>query len=250
MYDSEHHRVLNTVPSVALAEWQAAADDPARRERPVRIAGGIIGSVAVQTWSHSFLAQALGDLEVGVRRRKPEGAVSKGQTVERMPFRDFAGCLHRHGVFFAPQIPFGHFPQLAPQLGLEQLAQPPAVFRLDLLNLWVGDTMRVALHYDGADVALLQVRGSTDIVVEPPTSPASLYVASYKPFMSRVDPYDIRHAAFPRYTADHQLRTVLEQGDVLHVPHGWWYDARAVGPAVWATAWYGPTTTPPRPDGE
>jgi ribosomal protein L16 Arg81 hydroxylase len=78
-----------------------------------------------------------------------------------------------------------------------------------------------ATHWDDHDVLVLQVHGRKHWRVFGPT----------RPFPTR---RDVAHPEPPTGEPMHDF--ILEAGDVLHVPRGWWHDANALdGPSVHLT---------------
>jgi hypothetical protein len=119
-------------------------------------------------------------------------------------------------------------------LGLQQPASN--------LNLWVGASGHTeCLHYDPTDGTLIQLHGSKRVVLFPPSQTANLYPFPFyvhlqhgmrvRSWFSRVYPDRPDFEAFPklRHAMDNRYEVVLEQGEVLYIPAGWWHEVTALG---------------------
>jgi hypothetical protein len=200
---------------------------------PVVLAGALADRSA--GWSPELLARSFGDLEVGVRRRHGPRV-----HIDRATLGDFVAGLDPDGVYFAPAIPFDRLPGLLSRLDLARLFPTSADWTAaaEYARLHIGDAMRMRLHWEPTDLFFAQLHGRAEIIVEPPDSGAAHYPSAGWPTASRADPGD--PAAFPLHTGEGRCSAVLEPGDVLHVPRGWWYQARALGRTVWVTVAHGP----------
>jgi hypothetical protein len=226
----EHPAATRRLP---LAAWRRTTEDD-RHVGPVVVEHAVDGTAC----SPELLAASFGDLDVSVRRRRGPRVV-----LDRATLGGFVATMDPEVVYFAPAIPFDHLPGLLDRLGLARLFPTTQAWEdaAGYARLHVGDAMRMRMHWEPTDLLLAQLHGRARVVAEPPDSTAALYLSSGWPTASRVDVDDPGHAAdFPRHTGEGRIVTVLEPGDVLHIPRGWWYQARAEGRAVWATVAHGP----------
>jgi hypothetical protein len=231
------------VRRLSLPEWRRMDDDE-RRDSPSVVNQAFTG--AALAWSPERLGGSFADVEVGVRRRRREGPDGTGRMrvhIERAMLGEFVATMHPDTVYFAPAIPFDRLPGLLDLLDLERLFPTHDAWTeaSEYARLHLGDSMRMRLHWEPTDLYLAQFHGRTRVIAEPPDSTAALYPNAGWPTASRADPEVPRHDTdFPLHTGEGRTTTVLEPGDVLHVPRGWWYQARAEGRAVWATVAHGP----------
>jgi hypothetical protein len=229
--------VVNPVPVPRLSpqQWQRTAAD-ARRAGPAVVSGALGGPALA--CSPEFVARSYGDVEVGVRLRDGPRRVRIG----RAALGEFVATMRADAGYFAPAVPFDRLPGLLDRLDLAPLLPSPADWTgaREFARLHVGDSMRLRLHWEPTDLLLAQLHGRTHVVAEPPGSTAAHYPNAGWPTASRVDLDDPHHdTRFPLHTGEGRTATELEPGDVLHVPAGWWYEARAAGRAVWATVAHG-----------
>jgi hypothetical protein len=229
------------VPRLRLPAWLSTPDRD-RRDGPLVLDAALAATTAVRTWSPERLAADFGDVEVSVRRWVPDGARRRVR-VETAALADFVAAMHRDTVFFAPAIDFETLPGLLGQLEPARLFPSAQAWAdaADFLRLYLGDGMRMRLHWDVADLLLVQVHGRSHVVLEPPDSTAAHYPSPVWPTASVVDVDAPRPGSdFPLYTGAGRLCADLGPGDVLHIPRGWWYDIGADGRCIWVTSAYGP----------
>ncbi|MFQ5557293.1 MAG: cupin-like domain-containing protein [Acidimicrobiales bacterium] len=116
--------------------------------------------------------------------------------------------------------------------------------------LWLGPRGKtVPLHVDGASGMLGQVEGRKRVHLLPPGDPGA-YPGSINTRMSRIP--DLRRVdpgEFPRFTARRVRSCVIDPGDLLHVPHGWWHQVDYLDAAVSVNFWPPGYLRPGRPTG-
>jgi len=122
----------------------------------------------------------------------------------------------------------GTFPGLRAQLYLDALAaldahQPRA-------NLWLGNRIRVAPHFDLPDNLACVVAGRRRFTLFPPAQVSNLYIGplDVTPAGQPISLVDTKHpdtARFPRYAEALRHAQVfdLEPGDALFIPSQWWH---------------------------
>lgn len=119
------------------------------------------------------------------------------------------------------------------QLGLQKPASS--------LNLWVGPIGHLeCLHYDPMDGTLVQLHGYKRVVMFPPSQTFNLYPYPFyahlryglrlRSWFSRVYPDRPDFEAFPRLrqAMQHKYELMLQPGEVLYIPAGWWHEISAV----------------------
>ncbi|MBI4779898.1 MAG: cupin-like domain-containing protein [Oscillatoriophycideae cyanobacterium NC_groundwater_1537_Pr4_S-0.65um_50_18] len=109
------------------------------------------------------------------------------------------------------------------------------------LNLWVGSGHMECLHYDPTDGTLIQMHGSKRVLLFPPSQTANLYPFPFylhlrhgmrvRAWFSRVYPDRPDFEAFPRLrqALSDRYELVLEPGEALYIPAGWWHEVTALG---------------------
>jgi hypothetical protein len=119
----------------------------------------------------------------------------------------------------------GSFPGLRQHNPLPELdAHAP------LVSLWLGNRMRVSLHFDLPDNLACVVAGRRRFTLFPPEQVGNLYIGPLdltpagQP-ISLVDTQAPDFARFPRYAEalKHARVFELEAGDALFIPSQWWH---------------------------
>ncbi|RYD43591.1 MAG: cupin-like domain-containing protein, partial [Sphingomonadales bacterium] len=114
-------------------------------------------------------------------------------------------------------------------------------------RIWVGNTSRIAPHYDMAANIAVVVAGRRRFTLFPPEQIANLYVGPVERTIagqptSMVDPDDPEHDRFPRYAEAerHKLVGDLVPGDAIYMPPMWWHHVRSEGALnVLVNYWFG-----------
>ncbi len=113
------------------------------------------------------------------------------------------------------------------------------------LNLWLGlGGHTTCLHCDPFDGTLMQLYGAKKVLLFPPAQLYNLYPFSVlnhlryglklRASYSQVYPERPDFASFPKFkqALSHCYETVLNQGDILYIPAGWWHEVTAMGDEV------------------
>lgn len=114
-------------------------------------------------------------------------------------------------------------------------------------RIWVGNTSRIAPHYDMAANIAVVVAGRRRFTLFPPDQIANLYVGPVERTIagqptSMVDPDHPDHARYPLYAEAerHKLVADLAPGDAIYMPPMWWHHVRSEGALnVLVNYWFG-----------
>jgi lysine-specific demethylase 8/hypoxia-inducible factor 1-alpha inhibitor (HIF hydroxylase) len=246
----------------AIAFLSAAQITPAsffetyrRSGTPVAITGMLKD---LPNWNLDYLCQQFGDRRFPIRRYGSERyQIDKrywhnmGSAVEThtLPFSEYAALL-QDGTAKEQDLYLGkcslkqtaladskQFQSVETGLGL---TAPVTDY-----NLWLGvGGHTTCLHCDAFDGILIQLIGMKRILLFPPQQLPNLYAfpisshlwagskrrASY----SQVYPEQPDFDSFPRFRAALQQKSevILNPGDVLFIPVGWWHEVISVGEGV------------------
>lgn len=215
---------VDTLPvDTFLANYKAPA-------RPLVMEGLTRSWPARQKWSVEYLRQVAGDQMVPLYDSKPSrdhkyqyAAAAKLPLAEYLD-RLAAGENDLRLFFFnlvdgAPQLA-GDFSY--PELGLKFFKRLPVLFM-------GGKGARVQMHYDIdlADILLCHFGGPKQVMLFPPQQTRHLYQVPFS-FSSL---FDVRcdEPDYDRYPALRHARgyeTVLNHGDALYIPPGYWHFVR------------------------
>nr|WP_229217460.1 cupin-like domain-containing protein [Massilia forsythiae] len=138
----------------------------------------------------------------------------------------------------------GHPPPYVGNLELRELngmCHWPAWFdKMGPPRFWLGPTGTVTpLHCDYDDNLFAQVWGRKRIMLAPPHHDAFLYVreANAILFGSPFDPEAPDFARFPLARQAHVTECIVEPGEMLYVPAGWYHQVRALTFSLSANRW-------------
>lgn len=114
-------------------------------------------------------------------------------------------------------------------------------------RIWVGNSSRIAPHYDMAENIAVVVAGRRRFTLFPPDQIANLYVGPVERTVagqptSMVDPDNPDLVRFPRFAEAQRHAQVAELGlgDAIYIPPMWWHHVRAEGAVnVLVNYWFG-----------
>jgi Rps23 Pro-64 3,4-dihydroxylase Tpa1-like proline 4-hydroxylase len=212
--------------------------------RPVLLKGVMSNSPAVRTWTPNFFAEHYGSVQVGLtadRNLDPEYEWKFKEIVRDVTLREFVDRLRRepesNDYYLVARNMFFDQPALE---HLRRDLEPPA----DIINrddygpatmkLWFGPKGTLTpLHHDLHSILFAQVFGTKHVKLIPPFDTAFVYPR--KRFYSGVDPENVDVARFPKFLKATVLDVIVEPGDVLLLPVGWWHWVRALDVSISAT---------------
>ena len=103
--------------------------------------------------------------------------------------------------------------------------------------LWLGNSSRIAPHFDVSDNIACVVSGARTFLTFPPEEMANLYVGPIHitvagPPTSMIDPRAFDPEEFPKFEAALASARIahLEPGDAIVIPSMWWHYVEASGP--------------------
>jgi Cupin-like domain len=104
-------------------------------------------------------------------------------------------------------------------------------------RLWLGNTSRVAAHYDNSRNIACCVAGTRRFTVFPPDQIGNLYLGPLDftmagPPASMVDFHAADYDRYPRFRDAEKAGLIaeLEPGDAIYIPSLWWHHVEADGP--------------------
>lgn len=212
--------------------------------RPVLVKGAMAGSPAVRTWSPAYLAAQYGAVPVTVtagRTADPDYEANFADTVRTMTLRELVDRLDAepasNDYYLVARNFFFDQPALWP---LRRELEPPADIidrddgRPGTVKMWLGPGATVTpLHHDEHSILFAQVFGRKQFKLIPPFDAPRLYVR--RRYYSPVDPENVDLARYPAFARASVLDVVVEPGDLLFLPVGWWHWVRALDVSISVT---------------
>ena len=168
------------------------------------------------------------------------------------------GYLAQHDLFAqipsmrndisTPDFCYTDPPPPAPGTPLAQKKERPAKVDEPLLNAWFGPAGTVSpLHTDPYHNILCQVVGSKYVRLYSPLETPRLYPRRFEDGnidMSNTSEVDVegdeweRHETFPLFEKAEYVETILEEGECLYVPVGWWHYIRSLSVSFSVSFWW------------
>ncbi|MEE4452637.1 cupin-like domain-containing protein [Novosphingobium resinovorum] len=222
---------------------QAFLDNFYAPGRPVVIEGAIADWPALGRWTPDYLAAKVGSAPVeyqGGRSGAADFELAKDRHTRTMPFDAFIALVgrndtpgneayitaynnHRNTAAFAPLM--ADVRPIDAYLGAE-----PGM-------LWIGPAGTFTpLHFDLTNNMLIEVTGRKHLRLVPPAH--TQYMYNDRHVFSAVHDLDdpARIDAHPLVRQATVYDVVLEPGDMLFIPIGWWHQVRALDFSVMMTA--------------
>jgi hypothetical protein len=212
--------------------------------RPVLLKGIMADSPALQRWSPSFFARHHGSVPVRMtdaRSHDDDYETNFSQHVRTTTLSDFVRRLaaepESNDYYIVARNHFFEEPTLRP---LRRDLRPPRGI-IDsnddgpgTVKLWFGPKGTVTpLHHDEHSILFAQVYGRKRFKLIPPFDGPRMYVR--RRFFSAVDPERIDAERYPEFLKASVADVVVEPGDALFLPVGWWHWARALAISISAT---------------
>jgi Cupin-like domain len=210
------------------------------RNRPVKIRRLLERWQGFDAWRLSQLAGAYGDVPLEITVNRPPIAghdVGPEAELRTVPLRELVSMLQRaksDDVYLIArnraiqQALSGLLDTLEPLHGVLTPFSPAHT------NLWIGPRDATTyLHHDVTNVLFVQVEGAKKFWLIPPYHGNHVYNRSG--VFSEVDAEHPDLARFPLFAFAAVATTVLDEGDALLIPIGWWHQVRSLSTSVSAT---------------
>ena len=213
---------------------QQFLDEFYAQHRPVVLEGVAADWPAIDLWTPEYLARKVGGAPVefqGGRNSDGDFELLKDNHRQAMPFDAFIERICAEGAGNDAYITAYNngtnaaaFAPLQADLGTldEYLAPGPGM-------LWIGPVGTFTpLHFDLTNNLLVQIAGLKEVTLIPPSQTHLMY--NHRHVFSEVHDIDSeeRLAAFPLAQQATPVAVILEPGDALFVPFGWWHQVRSL----------------------
>ena len=227
------------LPRLQGFDRETFARDFDRARRPVVLSGAVASWPALGAWTPEAFAERFRDLEVSASVDLPDSQVPYlFRNVDHRRKMTFGAFVERLGAGDRCYVDQADVKRFA---GLEEdySFAPLGAADVRVTSLWLGARTRSGLHYDYLDNLFAQVYGEKRALLVAPEAARLLYPFADNVTKSQVAPEspDLgRHRRFARATLHEAL---LEPGDVLFIPQGWWHYLATPGVSISLSCWYG-----------
>jgi lysine-specific demethylase 8/hypoxia-inducible factor 1-alpha inhibitor (HIF hydroxylase) len=194
---------------------------------------------------HKFLCRFYGSERKTLDKRQWK-TIGSGISAKSLSFSEYAdlvrsGQAHQEDIYLA-KCPLVETP-LSASPSLQGLGQKFNLLKgMTDFNLWAGAGGHTeSLHYDTFDGTLIQLTGQKRVVLFPPSQLSNLYPfpllghlhhgLKLRSWFSQVYPDNPDFETFPglKEAFKHRYEVILNPGDVLYLPVGWWHEVSALG---------------------
>lgn len=215
------------------------------RSRPVVLRGLTTGWLPPEQWTLDRMATQYGAARViaavlanGTLLDDAEG----GAVFQRVPLREFIASLAESGTAgHYVMAPVSNFPA-----ALHEDYRVPAYCRGAAhlrAKVWIGKAGTVTpVHRDVPHNLHVHLTGRKRWLLFSPAQSSRLYprgLFSAMPNFSRVDPERPDEHRFPRFEGVTAIGGIIQPGETLFIPHGWWHHTRTLDDAVSLNFWWG-----------
>lgn len=196
------------------------------------------GWPACSRWRPSYLAAEFGDVQIEActgRSSDAEPDINAAALREEMSMAEFVARVEVAGVSNDLYLIAGNGNSRTDELAplFEDVDVPPGLFSHEHLRsssaLWFGPAGTItALHHDTSNILFCQIWGRKRVLLAPPDNP--LLQPFARGLYNRVDPRDPtpEHAE----AAGSMFEVMLEPGDALFIPVGWWHHVEALDVSI------------------
>lgn len=253
-FESELYNITHPIPRVDIADLtpEIFFEKYRKTSTPVIITGLLQDE---SDWTLDYLCEKLGNQKFvfrnyGSARYKQEKrkwkTIGSGVDLQIMSFSEFADLM-RNGKAHENDVNLGKYPlkntSLADNLSLKSIGEKLGLTKsASNLNIYVNPAgHRSGLHYDSVDGTLMQMHGSKKVVFFPPSQTNNLYPfpvyihlfygLKMRCWFSQVNVENPDFTSFPRFQValQHRREAILNPGETLFIPEGWWHDVTALG---------------------
>jgi hypothetical protein len=233
-------QAAQTLPAMCAVPRLGKLDAAAFRARAAAgmpfIITGIVNRWPLTALPMETLGQRYGDLQVRARVGDYiNTAFAADRAMQDMTMRDYLALVASDG------------PGLPPYLGnlelreLNRLCHWPGYFdKMGPPRFWIGPAGTVTpLHCDYDDNIFAQIWGSKRIFLAPPHHDAFLYPSEANAILFG-SPFDPEAPDFDRFPLARQaamVECVVNPGDMLYVPAGWYHQVRALTFSLSSNRW-------------
>ena len=206
--------------------------------RPVILQGCLQDWKAMTRWTPQYLKATCGNVMVAISANRDEHAdyeSNAGKHRQNILFSEYVDHVHSgtetNNIYLTARDDFFKNPDVAPLLADIEPFTEYLTDRKDAVNMWYGPKgTYTPLHHDLMNIFMAQVSGRKQVRLIPSTEMDLVY--NEEGVYSPVDGRNPDYVKFPKFREISAMEFVLEPGEVLFVPVGWWHDVRALEASI------------------
>ncbi|KAI9005876.1 hypothetical protein BC832DRAFT_531174 [Gaertneriomyces semiglobifer] len=150
------------------------------------------------------------------------------------------GYLAQHDLF--AQIPRLRQDIIVPDYCYVKDCESPDAPADVITNAWFGPKGTVSpLHHDPYDNLFAQVVGRKHFRLYHPDETSKLYPHMEGTMLSNTSEVDVEHPdllKYPLFASAQCVECIVEPGDLLYIPRGWWHHVRSLSISFSVSFWY------------
>ena len=210
-----------------------------RARKPVIITDMATHWPAVQKWSFDFFAGLDPERKVTLET----GNVMQGETnFETARIADYLSKMEQEGGaapkgdkkrYLSMFRVFEQFPHLKADVDFSLIE---ALTMRQIYFAWLGPAETLTgYHIDWIDNIFSQIRGRKRFTLVSPEQSRGMYPSrkyDYRSSLSEVEPNTWDRARHPLYAGVRPVQVVLEPGQMLFLPAGWWHRVEGLTPSI------------------
>lgn len=212
--------------------------------KPVVIKGAAHYWDAVRKWTPEYFAEHYGDKAVVPSVKLPDTEVPYEHTDinyrQPMSIAEFVEQMTPGQRCYIDQLKVEFFEGLEGDYDFADFKTPD----IKATTVWIGSNTRSGLHYDYVDNFFAQIHGSKLAILAAPEEVRNLHVYPDTHLKSQVAVEHPDLKAHPRFAKAVLWQALLEPGDVLYLPRGWWHYFASSERSISLVCWHGQPLDP------
>lgn len=235
--------VEEVVPQISTAQWNRHRAALCEQRAAVLIRRAV-ASTDLAEWTLEAIRARCGGAVITASTALPRHGVPYAAADEmhdeRLELGKFIDHLACGGAGYLTQAPLSDFSELAERAPVGC----PKDEHCHAVNLWIGGLTRSGFHYDSADNLFVQLAGMKRVMLSPSRRLRDLYPFPDNYSKSTIDfeRPDWRNQ-YPKTNRARIQTLIVDEGDVLYIPRGWWHYLATDHTSVSINIWFGRSLT-------
>ena len=186
---------------------------------------------AYKDWSFEYLKNLNSDLTVNTIL----GSYSEKMEIVPLKFKDYIEKVisQKTKSYLAVFHLFKAFPQLKEHINYENVKKHSV--HCNVLS-WIGPKGAITgFHADWSENINISIKGKKKFYLVSPKYNEFMYPSKKferATILSNVNLKDVDESKFPLFKKAKIIKVILEEGDALYIPRGWWHYAESLTPTI------------------